>query len=63
MSLQEGIGGIGFELKIYGGLDMWSFTGSAGDNVELRMGTIGFSRRIDLYGLDGTLLTNPRRGI
>jgi hypothetical protein len=41
-----------------GGLDMWSFSGNAGDNIELRMGTPTFSPRIDFYGPGGVLLTN-----
>ena len=41
-----------------GGLNMWSFSGHAGDNIELRMGADVFDPRIDLYGLDGALLTN-----
>jgi hypothetical protein len=41
-----------------GGLDMWSFSGIAGDNVELRMGTTAYSPQISFYGPDGALLTN-----
>jgi len=41
-----------------GGLDMWSFSANAGDNIELRMGADAFDPRIDLYGPDGALVTN-----
>lgn len=43
---------------ILGGFNMWSFTGNAGDNLQLRMGATNFSPRIDLYGPDGAVLTN-----
>ncbi len=38
-----------------GGQDMWTFTGSAGDSIQLRAGTAGFTPQIDLYGPDGSL--------
>ena len=41
-----------------GSLNMWSFAASAGDAIELRMGTINFTPRIDLYGPDGALVTS-----
>src|SRR6185312_8049135 len=39
-----------------GDLDMWSFSGQAGDNVVLRMGAAAFSPEIQLYGPNGALL-------
>jgi hypothetical protein len=41
-----------------GALNMWSFSGNAQDNVELRIGTASFSPRLDLYGPDGALLSS-----
>ncbi len=41
-----------------GGFNLWSFSGTAGDSIELRMGGTNFSPRIDLYGPDGSVLTN-----
>src|SRR5579863_6049046 len=41
-----------------GGLAMWSFSGNAGNNIQLRMGATNFVPRIDLYGPDGTLVTS-----
>jgi choice-of-anchor C domain-containing protein len=38
-----------------GGQDMWCFTGSAGDSIQLRVGAADFTPRIDLYGPDGSL--------
>src|SRR5260221_488545 len=38
-----------------GGQDMWRFTGSAGDSIQLRVGAAGFTPRLDLYGPDGAL--------
>src|SRR5260221_692211 len=38
-----------------GGQDMWGFTGSAGDSIQLRVGAMGFTPRLDLYGPDGAL--------
>ncbi len=38
-----------------GGQDMWSFMGNAGDNIQVRIGTDGFTPRLDLYGSDGAL--------
>jgi hypothetical protein len=38
-----------------GGQDMWSFTASAGDSIQLRVGAPAFTPRIDLYGPDGSL--------
>ncbi len=43
---------------VLGGLAMWSFSGNAGDNIQLRMGATNFVPRIDLYGPDGTLVTS-----
>jgi hypothetical protein len=39
-----------------GGLDRWTFTANAGDNVVLRMVTTNFSASPALYGPDGALL-------
>src|SRR5207244_1263983 len=38
-----------------GDIDMWSFTGQAGDNILLRMGAANFSPEIQFYGTDGAL--------
>ncbi len=39
-----------------GDLDLWTFSGNAGDNVQLRVGATNFVPRIDLYGPDGALV-------
>jgi hypothetical protein len=39
-----------------GDLDMWSFTANAGDNLVLRLGTVGFDGNLRLYGPNGALL-------
>ncbi len=39
-----------------GDLDMWSFTGNAGDSINLGLGTSGFNGSLQLYGPNGALL-------
>ena len=39
-----------------GDLDLWRFTANAGDRINLRLGTIGFSGKIELYGPNGAEL-------
>jgi len=39
-----------------GDLDMWTFTGNAGDSINLRLGTTNFSGKLQLYGPNGALL-------
>jgi hypothetical protein len=39
-----------------GDLDLWSFTANAGDNIVLRLGSIGFEGNLELYGPNGALL-------
>jgi hypothetical protein len=34
---------------------MWSFSGNAGDNLQLHVASVGFTPRIDLYGPNGEL--------
>ena len=41
-----------------GDLDMWTFTASKGDNINLRVGTTNFEGRLQLFGPDGTLLAS-----
>ncbi|HEV8544170.1 MAG TPA: hypothetical protein VGR78_17405, partial [Verrucomicrobiae bacterium] len=41
-----------------GDLDVWTFTGNAGDNIQLRMGGTNVVPRIDLYGPTGTLISS-----
>lgn len=36
-----------------GDLEVWSFTGNAGDSVVFRVGTTNFTPRLNLYGPDG----------
>lgn len=35
--------------------NMWSFSGNAGDNLQLHVASVGFTPRIDLYGPNGEL--------
>jgi hypothetical protein len=39
-----------------GDLDIYSFTANAGDNIVLRLGSVGFEGNLDLYGPNGALL-------
>jgi trimeric autotransporter adhesin len=39
-----------------GDLDMWSVTANAGDNIVLRLGSVGFAGNLRLYGPNGALL-------
>ena len=41
-----------------GDLDLWSLTANAGDNIVLRLGTVGYSGNLSLYGPNGALLKN-----
>jgi hypothetical protein len=45
-----------------GGQDMWSFTANAGDNVVLRLGTVGFDGNLNLYGPNGAFLKTAASG-
>ncbi len=45
-----------------GDLDMWSFNASAGNNLLLRMGTVGFNPAISLYSPTGTLIGSAANG-
>ena len=45
-----------------GDLDMWSFTASAGDNIVLRLGTVGYYGNLSLYGPNGALLRTAASG-
>jgi len=40
-----------------GGLDIWTFKASVGNNVMLRLGTTNFFGELNVYGPDGALLT------
>lgn len=39
-----------------GDLDLWTLTATNGDNIQLRLGTVGFNGNINLYGPDGSLV-------
>jgi hypothetical protein len=39
-----------------GDLDMWTFAANAGDNVVLRLGSVGFEGNLNLYGPNGAFL-------
>jgi hypothetical protein len=39
-----------------GDLDMYSFSANAGDNIILRLGSVGYSGNLELFGPDGALL-------
>src|ERR1017187_10155235 len=45
-----------------GDLDMWSLTANAGDNIVLRLGTVGFYGNLSLYGPNGALLKTTASG-
>jgi hypothetical protein len=45
-----------------GDLDLWSFTANAGDNIVLRLGTLGFDGNLNLYGPNGALLKTAASG-
>src|ERR1019366_2106598 len=45
-----------------GGLDMWSFTANAGNNIVLRLGTTNFDGNLNLYGPNGALLKTAAFG-
>src|ERR1035441_8959642 len=45
-----------------GDLDMWSLTANAGDNIVLRLGTVGFFGDLSLYGPNGALLKTVASG-
>ena len=45
-----------------GDLDMWSFTANTGDNIVLRLGTVGFYGNLSLYGPNGALLKTAASG-
>ena len=45
-----------------GDLDMWSFTANAGNNIVLRLGTVGFVGDLSLYGPNGALLKTTASG-
>src|ERR1019366_6711064 len=45
-----------------GDLDMWSLTANAGDNILLRLGTVGFVGDLNLYGPNGALLKTAASG-
>ena len=45
-----------------GDLDMWSLTANAGDNIVLRLGTVGFYGNLSLYGPSGALLKTIASG-
>jgi hypothetical protein len=45
-----------------GDLDMWSFTASAGDNIVLRLGAVGYYGTLSLYGPNGALLKTAASG-
>lgn len=51
-------GGDNLGMLNLGGLDLWSFTASAGDNFALRLATTNFYGFLCLYGPDGTVLFN-----
>ncbi len=46
-----------------GDLDLWSFTANAGDNIVLRLGTVGFDGNLNLYGPNGVLLKTVASGV
>jgi len=46
-----------------GDLDLWSFTANAGDNLVLRLGTMGFDGNLNLYGPNGVLLKTTASGV
>ena len=48
-------GGYGGAIDL-GDLDLWTFAATNGDNIQLRLGTVGFSGNLDLYGPDGSRL-------
>jgi hypothetical protein len=41
-----------------GDLDMWTFAGNKGDNINLRVGTMSFDGWLQLFGPDGKLLVS-----
>ncbi len=41
-----------------GDLDMWSFTASTGDSINLRVGTTNFDGKLQLYGTNGALVAS-----
>ncbi|MDB6021172.1 MAG: hypothetical protein JWQ04_1029, partial [Pedosphaera sp.] len=45
-----------------GDLQMWTTTANVGDNIVLRMGTVGFFGNLRLYGPDGALLKTAASG-
>jgi hypothetical protein len=45
-----------------GDLDMWSLTANAGDNLVLRLGTVGYYGNLSLYGPNGALLKTAASG-
>ncbi|MDB6021378.1 MAG: hypothetical protein JWQ04_1235, partial [Pedosphaera sp.] len=45
-----------------GDLQMWSTAANAGDNIVLRLGTVGFFGNLRLYGPDGALLKTAASG-
>src|ERR1017187_2239442 len=45
-----------------GDLDLWSLTANAGDNIVLRLGTVGFYGNLSLYGPNGALLKTVASG-
>ena len=45
-----------------GGLSMWSLMANAGDNIVLRLGTVGYYGNLSLYGPNGALLKNVASG-
>src|ERR1017187_4874258 len=45
-----------------GDQQMWSFTANAGDSINLRVGTTGFTPVLKLYGPNGALLATDASG-
>jgi hypothetical protein len=45
-----------------GDLDLWSLSANAGDNIVLRLGTVGFDGNLRLYGPNGALLKTAYSG-
>jgi hypothetical protein len=45
-----------------GDLDMWSLTANTGDNIVLRLGTVGYYGSLNLYGPNGALLKTAASG-
>src|SRR5258707_2072740 len=44
----------------FGDLDLWTFSASAGDYINLRIGTASFFATLLLYGPDGALVKIAR---